>query len=259
MNETNESPNQPSGEQGNQVDPSIFTPEFEQRTISGLVDKAITESEDETELTRMLKKEQFNEYDIYDVDEELNNSQNLHKKSSGGHGISWNFIFIVVLILLPIRLFVAEPFLVYGSSMEPNFDTGDYLVVDELTYRFEEPKRGDVVVLQPPTDKTKHFIKRIIGLPGETVDVKGSIVTIYNTENPEGFTLIEPYLQFFSDKESRVTLKNNEYYVMGDNRSVSYDSRSWGPLPRENITGRAFLRLYPLQSISILPGDSSKY
>lgn len=241
------------------VNPSIFTPEFEQKTISGLVDKATLESEDETELTRMLKKEQFNEYDIYDVDEELHGSHDASTAHKNHSGLSWNFIFIVVLILLPIRLFVAEPFLVYGSSMEPNFDTGDYLVVDELTYKFNEPKRGDVVVLQPPTDKTKHFIKRIIGLPGETVDVRGSLVTIYNKEQPEGFVLIEPYLRFESDKESHITLRDNEYFVMGDNRAVSYDSRSWGPLPRENITGRAFLRLYPLPSISILPGDSSKY
>ncbi|MCF7865211.1 MAG: signal peptidase I [Candidatus Pacebacteria bacterium] len=199
------------------------------------------------------------ETEIYDVDGELNpvapqNTQNHHKD-----GISWKFIFFIIIILLPIRLFVAEPFLVYGSSMEPNFDTGDYLIVDELSYRVSNPKRGDVVVLRPPTDETKHFIKRIVGLPNETIDVKGDQVTIYNAANPNGLLLKEPYLKFHSDKEAHFDLKDNEYFVMGDNRTVSYDSRSWGPLTRDHITGKAFLRLYPFNSISILPGDSSKF
>lgn len=189
--------------------------------------------------------------------ERLAGSVNIPKDHQDG--ISWKFLFLVVVILLPIRLFVAEPFLVFGSSMEPNFDTGDYLIVDELTYKLTDPKRGDVVVLRPPYDETKHFIKRIIGLPGETIDVQGNVVTIYNKEHPNGFRLVEPYLEFQSDKEKRLTLGKDEYFVMGDNRTVSYDSRSWGVLPRKDITGRAFLRLYPFHSMSILPGDSSKF
>ncbi len=184
-----------------------------------------------------------------------NNQQSTHKRD----GISWKFIFFVILVLLPIRLFVAEPFLVYGSSMEPNFDTGDYLIVDELSYKISEPKRGDVIVLRPPYDTTKHFIKRVVGLPGETVEVKGNIVTIFNAEHPEGFVLDEPYITFKSDKESKIKLTMDQYFVMGDNRTVSFDSRSWGALPREDITGKAFLRLYPFKSISILPGDVSKF
>lgn len=168
---------------------------------------------------------------------------------------TWKFIIILFAIFIPIRLFVAEPFLVYGSSMEPNFETGDYLIVDELTYKFESPKRGDVIVLRPPYDQSKHFIKRIVGLPGETIDVKGSLVTIYNKQNPDGFVLNEPYIKFKSDKASHMTLGPTEYYVMGDNRTVSYDSRSWGVLPAENITGRAYLRLYPFNQISILPAS----
>jgi signal peptidase I len=202
------------------------------------------------------------ETEIYNVDEELNPSQNLEtmrRKNKHDDGISWKFILAIIVVLLPIRLFVAEPFLVYGSSMEPNFDTGDYLIVDELTYKLKDPKRGDVVVLQPPTDETKHFIKRIIALPFETIEVRGSVVTIYNAAYPKGFILKEPYLKFQSDKEATYTLKENEYFVMGDNRGVSYDSRSWGPLSRDKITGKAFLRLYPFDSISILPGDSAKF
>ncbi len=170
--------------------------------------------------------------------------------------ISWKFIILLFAILLPVRLFVLEPFLVYGSSMEPNFDTGDYLIVDEISYKFSDPKRGDVVVLRPPYDTTRHFIKRVLGLPGETIQVHGNSVTILNKQHPEGFTLSEPYIKFQSDKVAEFTLKSDEYFVMGDNRTVSYDSRSWGPLPAKDITGKALLRLYPFKSIGILPGSA---
>ncbi len=164
-------------------------------------------------------------------------------------------IFLVAIIL--IRIFVAEPFLVYGSSMEPNFETGDYLIVDELTYRYEKPRRGDVVVLKPPMDDKKHYIKRIIGLPGETISVSGSIVKITNKEHPEGFTLKEPYITFQSDRVANYSLNDHEYFVMGDNRAVSSDSRIWGPLPFELITGRAFMRILPLKDFGIMPGEVS--
>ena len=164
-------------------------------------------------------------------------------------------IFLVLIIL--IRIFVAEPFLVYGSSMEPNFETGDYLIVDELTYKFESPKRGDVVVLKPPMDESKHYIKRIIGLPGETISVNGSVVVIKNKEYPEGFTLNEPYITFQSDRVANYNLNDHEYFVMGDNRAVSSDSRIWGPLPSNLITGRALLRILPLKDLGIMPGKVS--
>ena len=161
-------------------------------------------------------------------------------------------IFLVIIIL--IRIFVAEPFLVYGSSMEPNFETGDYLIVDELTYKLEKPSRGDVVVLRPPTDESKHYIKRIIGLPGESISVNGSIVKITNKEHPEGFTLNEPYITFQSERVANYNLNDHEYFVMGDNRAVSSDSRIWGPLPENLITGRALIRILPLKDLGIMPG-----
>lgn len=196
----------------------------------------------------------------------------LHKQTPGSDTASthvvheqsdhfWRFAFILFAIFIPLRLFVAEPFLVYGSSMEPNFKTGDYLIVDELTYKLENPKRGDVIVLRPPVvDKEKsHFIKRIVGLPGETVIVQNSTVTIKNTEYPNGFVLNEPYLTYHSDREAIYKLGNDEYFVMGDNRPSSSDSRNWGPLKREAITGRAFLRLYPFSELSILPASLTKF
>jgi signal peptidase I len=163
------------------------------------------------------------------------------------------FTFFLIAIIL-VRIFVAEPFLVYGSSMEPNFETGDYLIVDELTYKFESPKRGDVVVLEPPMDESKHYIKRIIGLPGETISVNGSVVKITNKEHPEGFTLNEPYITFQSERVANYNLNDHEYFVMGDNREVSSDSRIWGPLPSNLITGRALIRVLPLKDIGIMPG-----
>lgn len=171
----------------------------------------------------------------------------------------WRFSSILLVVLLGLRLFVFGPFLVYGSSMEPTFETGDYLIVDEITYRFEDPKRGDVIVLQPPVKEKQnsHFIKRIIGLPGETIIVKGNVVTVKNADHPDGFTINEPYIQFESNREATHTLLSDEYFVMGDNRQVSSDSRIWGPLKRDAITGRAFMRLYPFNQIAMFPGAAT--
>ncbi len=179
-------------------------------------------------------------------------------KESSDH--FWRFAFILFAIFIPLRLFVVEPFLVYGSSMEPNFETGDYLLVDELTYRLEDPQRGDVIVLRPPVaDKEKsHFIKRIIGLPGETVIVQNEKVTIKNSAHPDGFILDEPYIRLNSTREATFHLGNDEYFVMGDNRPVSSDSRNWGSLKRTAITGRALVRLYPIGQIELFPGAKDK-
>lgn len=183
--------------------------------------------------------------------------KNEEVKKDKKDGDFWRFSSILLLTLVVLRLFVFGPFLVYGSSMEPTFETGDYLIVDELTYRLEDPKRGDVIVLTPPIAEKQatHFIKRIIGLPGETIIVDGENVTIKNAENPNGFTLNESYIEYPSDRQATYTLKSDEYFVMGDNRAVSSDSRIWGPLKRSAITGRAFLRLYPFNQMSVLPGE----
>jgi len=179
------------------------------------------------------------------------------------------FALIVLLVVLPIRLFIAQPFIVVGQSMEPTFETNQYLLVDELTYRLESPKRDQVVVFEYPykkdmnssseNGKAIYYIKRIIGLPGETVQIKDGNVTIINKEHPEGFALSEPYLSTIKNERSftnlTTTLKDNEYFVMGDNRGNSSDSRDWGPLEKKFIVGRAFVRLLPPQKISFLPGN----
>ncbi len=165
-------------------------------------------------------------------------------------------IFLVALvIIIPFRIFVAEPFVVSGSSMVPNFHNRDYLIVDRLSYRSHAPQRGDVVVLKYPKDTSQYFIKRIIGLPGETVQFEGGHVVIINSSHPQGWILNEPYLQSQVETIGRrdpLTLREGEYYVLGDNRTASSDSRVWGVLPADDIVGRAWLRVFPVGSFSVV-------
>ena len=165
------------------------------------------------------------------------------------------FALIAIAVVIPIRVFIAQPFIVSGSSMVPTFQNGQYLIVDELTYRFENPSRGDVIIFRYPNDPSKFFIKRIIGLPNETVDIKGGEVTIKNTEHPDGFKLEQPYVQNHSNDVFHFNVKSNEYFVMGDNRPASSDSRYWGAVPKDLLVGRAFIRLLPVNKAAILPGD----
>lgn len=161
-------------------------------------------------------------------------------------------LLISLLIVIPFRLFIAQPFIVEGASMYPTFDNGDYLIVDELTYRFKSPERGDVSVFRYPLDPRKSFIKRIIGLPGEIVRVNDGKITIINNENPKGFTFDEPYIKLKKPDEFSYTLGEGEYFVMGDNRAQSADSRLWGAVPEKNIIGRPIVRVLPP---GLLPGD----
>lgn len=164
------------------------------------------------------------------------------------------FAVIALIVVILIRVFVAEPFIVSGNSMIPTFDNANYLIVDKISYRLNDPKRDDVVIFKYPNDQTKFFIKRIIGLPNEIVDIEGSIVTITNEEHPEGFTLTQSYVKNITNNTTHFELKDDEYFVMGDNRSGSSDSRYWGAVKKELITGKAFLRLLPINKISVLPG-----
>ncbi len=141
--------------------------------------------------------------------------------------------------------------------MDPTFSTGQFLIVDRLTYRFDEPKRGDVIVFEYPGNPSIYYIKRIIGLPNETVSIKNGKVSIINTENPKGLELNELYVQsnHASVDTSQTTLGPDEYFVMGDNRSQSSDSRTWGPLKRDLMIGRPFVRLLPINTVDIFPGQ----
>lgn len=165
-------------------------------------------------------------------------------------------IVISLVIIIGIRSFVMQPFFVNGQSMEPNFYDGDYLIVNEIGYRFDNPKRGDVVIFHYPNDPRQFFIKRIIGLPGEKIEIKNNKIAIYNKEHPDGFTLDEFYIPESAviSKDYSQELKNDEYYVLGDNRRASSDSRVWGVLEKHYIVGKAWIRAWPFDSFSVFEG-----
>ena len=171
--------------------------------------------------------------------------------------LAWEIfkIFIISLaIIIPIRYFLIQPFFVKGASMEPNYEDGEYLVIDELSYRFREPQRGEVIVFRYPANPKEFFIKRIIGLPGETIKFENNKIIIQNTVHPDGFILNEStYLKNIPPLgEQTFILKSNEFFVLGDNRGASFDSRRWGPLPRENIVGKVWLRAWPVTRAKVM-------
>ncbi len=192
------------------------------------------------------------------------------QKSSG---FTW-YVVLALSIAFFVRFFIAAPYVVSGASMEPTFDNWDYLITDRISYDFAAPERGDVIVFCLPNSGEcslvkrlmagewqgpRTLIKRVIGLPGETVSVQGSEVRITNLDHPEGILLEEPYLSaenLGGPTGVTRTLGAGEYFVLGDNRHVSSDSRTWGILPRENIIGHVLMRLFPLNSLSTLPGDA---
>lgn len=165
------------------------------------------------------------------------------------------FALIAIIIVLPIRWFVAQPFIVSGASMVDTFHDKEYLIVDQITYHLSEPERGDVVVFRYPRDISKFFIKRVIGVPGDAIAIDGDQVTITNDKYPNGVVLDEPYVYQMQQKvEVATELGPGEYFVMGDNRDASSDSRMWGVLQEDKIIGRAILRLFPISEIDLFPG-----
>ncbi|PIU79228.1 MAG: signal peptidase I [Candidatus Moranbacteria bacterium CG06_land_8_20_14_3_00_43_56] len=191
----------------------------------------------------------------------------------GVGGVFWEIIkmvFWVVVIIVPLRVFLIQPFFVQGASMEPNFEDKEYLIINELGYKttevgfdygekeisfftvksFKELERGDVVVFRYPQNLSVYYIKRIIGLPGEKIEIKDKRVKIFNSENPNGFDLDESKYLPPSEETSGdqiVGLSDQEYFVIGDNRKYSSDSRSWGPVPGKDIVGKVLLRAWPFK------------
>lgn len=157
-------------------------------------------------------------------------------------------VIISAAIIIPIRYFLVQPFYVKGASMEPNFYDKEYLIIDELTFRMREPERGEIVVFRYPRDPGEYFIKRLVGMPGETVEITGGAVVVYNDDHPNGQILDEKlYLgSALSQGKKKVTLGADEYFVMGDNRDESLDSRSFGPIQKSSIIGRVWVRGLPL-------------
>lgn len=169
------------------------------------------------------------------------------------------YALIAALIIIPIRTFVAQPFVVSGNSMYPTFHNGEYLIVDEISKYIGEYNRGDVVIIRYPNDPSKYFIKRIIGLPSETVSVANGVVTISGPTHKAPFVLDEKYVKNMKYDNSSRALSGEEYFVMGDNRAQSSDSRVWGPVPARLMDGKALLRLFPVTAISFRPGGIEHY
>lgn len=172
-------------------------------------------------------------------------------------------------LALAVRMFIAAPYLVSGPSMESTFQNHDYLIVQKLSacipfaglpcLYLGEPQRGDVVIFTLPNSTSQTLIKRVIGIPGDTVTISDNRVTITNEKYPKGLVLSEPYLDpshLGGASGMRVVLAADQFFVLGDNRKVSYDSRLWGPLPRKDIIGRVLVRLYPFNMIGLLPGEA---
>jgi signal peptidase I len=170
------------------------------------------------------------------------------------HGV-WEVVKTVAFIILAaviIRAFLLQPFFVQGESMEPNYHDGNYLLVNQVSYKFSKPSRGDVVVFKAPPEPDTNYIKRVIGLPGETVELKGGGVVIFNEQHRQGVTLQEPYeppgvKTLPESSQTRWELGADEFFVLGDNRGPekSSDSRAWGLLDRDLLIGKAWLRVYP--------------
>ncbi|MBW6440527.1 signal peptidase I [Patescibacteria group bacterium] len=192
-----------------------------------------------------------------------NNTQKINKQRSFFFELkdfsieSIKIVILSLIVIIGIRTYIMQPFFVSGKSMEPNFRDGDYLIVDEISYRLGEPSRGDVIVFHYPNNFKEYYIKRIIGLPGEKVEIFENKIKIYNVNNPEGFEISE---QLYIPETTITTgtytreLKNDEYYVLGDNRTASADSRIWGVLEKHYIVGRAWIRAWPFDNFSVFAG-----
>jgi len=169
----------------------------------------------------------------------------------------FKIVLLALVIVVPIRYFLFQPFLVRGQSMEPSFHNNDYLIIDQISYRLREPKRGEVIVFQYPRNTSQRFIKRLIGLPGEALEIEDGRIKI--SKNGEIQILDESdYLPSFTKTpgDLEVILTENEYFVLGDNRRLSSDSRSWGSLSREYIVGRVLLRAWPITALALIEEPS---
>ncbi len=158
-------------------------------------------------------------------------------------------VLVALLIVVPLRLFVAQPFFVRGASMEPTYHNGDYLIIDELSYRFGAVTRGDVIVFRFPGDPSQFFIKRIIGLPGDTVEGRDGM--LYITSGGVETLIDEDYIKLPTPDDFKIITGPNEFVVLGDNRGASSDSRRWGILPKENIVGKVFATVWPPDAFEV--------
>ena len=172
----------------------------------------------------------------------------------------WDLLKVVCVslaIIIPVRYFLIQPFYVKGASMEPSFYDHEYLIIDEISYRFNDPSRGDIIVFKYPKDPSQYFIKRIIGLPGEVVDISDNRVYIHGADDNKQKFLLEEN-EYLPDENRTLdsrkwSLGSVEYYVMGDNREYSLDSRRFGPVDSSLIIGRVWFRGWPFWRFTTFP------
>lgn len=204
----------------------------------------------------VAKDSRKNMSDINEETQIQSEEQQEQNEQIGSGGAIGFFIFdflkvflIAIVIIIPVRWFLFQPFVVTGDSMLPNFQNRNYLIIDELTYRFREPVRGEVVVLRSPNNASDFFIKRIVGLPGERVFINNGHVTVFDSSGGSGLVLEEPYLEKNNITYGNVdrVLGGDEFFVLGDNRLSSSDSRIWGALAEEDIVGRVVVRVLPIK------------
>ena len=191
-----------------------------------------------------------------------NEQKNEESSTNTTRGVIWEtlrYVLIAALIIIPVRTFIAQPFVVEGLSMYPTFHNRDYLIVNELAKYEGDYHRGDVVILRYPLDTSKYFIKRVIGLPGETVTITDGTVTITSPTITTPLVLSEPYVKNPKADSSARTLSQDQYFVMGDNRAQSSDSRAWGPVPKKLMDGKTLVRLFPLTQIALHPGSLASF
>ncbi len=193
--------------------------------------------------------------EVYVPDYDVNSEQKTSDSSTGSHIIDFIQSFVIIgAIFVSIYLFIAQPHKVSGSSMVPTFQNGDYILTDTISYKFKEPKKGDVIVLKNPRNESQDFIKRIVATPGDKIKIENN--TVYINEN----SLNEPYIpsdyitrggNFLAEEES-INIGQDQYFVMGDNRSHSSDSREWGTVSKKEIIGKVFFRYIPLNKLGII-------
>jgi len=176
-------------------------------------------------------------------------------------------IVVAAAIFVIVYLFLLQPHQVRGASMEPNYHDGQYILTDKISYRFGDPERGDIIIFKSPTNTDQDFIKRIIALPGEEIEIRDGKITIYNEADKDGFVLAEDYQTVQptttdSDRDGylkegiKTKVREGSYVVFGDNRPQSFDSRSWGEVPRNNIIGKAWLRYWPLSKLGFVKHEN---
>ncbi len=210
----------------------------------------LNESPEESVLSPLMRAK-----GTHEVSNEIPTNEALKEPKASLFAELTPFALIALAIVIPIRLWVAEPFIVNGASMQPTFENGDYLIVDQLSFRFRQPERGEVLIFRYPLDESKFFVKRLIGLPGETVEISNGVVSVRGVGASSNEVLEEEYAPETGPRYLKVELGTDEYFVLGDNRAASSDSRIWGPVANKQIVGRPILRLLPPSGFNVLPGN----